>query len=161
MEFRKEQELNRRQPDDWGLATKQYSKKAGTLAERTILGVGAYRVVLELCQEHVLKVEPGGSYSTRWETKIWNSASEETRQKLCPIIDFEIRKNGSWVLMPKCKNIAQMTQAVLDKFEDMFSWFTDIHGDNIGKLDKRWVAIDYGYTDNPKKTNRELTMGLV
>jgi hypothetical protein len=115
------------------------------------LGGGKDRIAIGLCQEHVLKVEPFPAHSNEGEVFIWQNASDKLREKLCPVVDYQIDEKTSWLIMQRCNKKKLVPCKVEEEMRKVIPWSSDFHHNNIGNLNDRWVALDYGGNDDEER----------
>lgn len=119
-----------------------------------LVGVGAYRAVFGFeCGQHVLKVEPQSSEHTAFEVGFWRNASDEIKEMLCPVLTSKIDLDHAWSIHPRCEPLSKATiRGVILReiahpnraLEALALEIGDLHVDNIGFLEDRLVALDYG-----------------
>ena len=105
---------------------------------------GDHRVVVAICNEHVMKIEVGVSdfEQTIEEVRIWRGADETTRQYLAPVLASGKVDDVPWLVMPYCaveegeEEVEELSRRVLG--------LDDVEVGNVGWLDGRLVVLDYG-----------------
>src|ERR1035437_488038 len=133
------------------LTDPKHSKLKWTPDGYEYLGRGNDRVVIGLCEEHVVKIDTAGGYQTDEEVWIWKNANDKLRKYLCPILEFSaskqlgdgtnLNKGPYWIVMPTCE---QSTGAIDELPLSEISEFFDVSFYNIGKKNGRFLLLDYG-----------------
>lgn len=133
------------------------------------LGEGASKIAYEICPKHVLKVTCNwfeGKHQGNLEIEFWLNSSEEIRQLLAPIVAYkrctermpkrdQVCKQIGWHIQVKadCKwtNLYDSNRMLYDHYatiaEEIYRQTTlnDLYGSNLGIIDGKLVAVDYGF----------------
>jgi hypothetical protein len=125
---------------------------------KEIVGCGTRRIVLEICEEHVLKVEPFGSDFTTKEFEVWNSADSKVREALCPILGCSGKSSVGWTLMPRCDLNQEIDWE--DPILERIPWIGELGDGNVGYLNGRLVALDYDYIRDEVAADKALSKAL-
>ena len=113
-----------------------------------VVGNGGSRLVIDLNDGTVMKVEKYSNYNTNSEVLRWYSASRNDRKWMLPILAH----GTNWVVMPKVKLLRSCFEY---NYEDDHEYtalvketktavnFGDGHSGNFGWWRNRWVWLDY------------------
>lgn len=118
-----------------------------------VVGEGAYRVAVALCEEHVLKINPSTrtNHNLR-EKQIWRAAPKKLREMLAPIVKAHKGESPVWLLMARAKRVSgfsELSALALKRYGMMKRIIFDLHEDNLGHYQRRLVVVDYGH---PRKS---------
>lgn len=119
------------------------------------IGSGASKDVYALNDDYVLKVHTGWVNQIATEVAIWLAASEDDRQYFAPIVQWA--DDFSWSIQRRCTpveyedvhdpldhyNIRSECEPLMEATVRHHN-LRDIDDNNLGWLDGRMVAIDYG-----------------
>jgi hypothetical protein len=115
-----------------------------------LLGAGAYRVVIGLCSEHVLKVNPGEVNHNALEAETWFSIPDNLLPVFIPVIAVAPGSEPRWLIAARAQPIAvtKENDEMALSIGRMLGSIEDLHAGNLGRLHGSLVLLDYGHTDN-------------
>lgn len=121
-----------------------------TLPPYPLLGAGAYRVVLGLCAEHVLKVNPGEVNHNVPEVAIWFSAPDNLLPIFVPVLAVAPGDAPRWLIAQRAEPIAVTPEndEMALSIGRMLGSIEDLHAANLGRLHGALVLLDYGHTES-------------
>lgn len=106
------------------------------------VGEGTSRIVFQVDDSHVIKV--GATYANKLEVEKWEGATEELKDVLCPMVDYD--KSHKWIVMKKADELPSKNEAIDVKLkveERIGRKIKDLHAGNVAELDGKPVIVDY------------------
>ena len=118
-----------------------------------LLGTGSDRIVIGLCPEHVLKIDPYWWSSSTTEVSVWRHASPELRDLLCPVLQTGEWSKARWILAPRCRPVPAISRQRLNQLLTIRGLADHLWPANLGLLGDRVVVIDYGTQDGTERVH--------
>jgi hypothetical protein len=115
-----------------------------------LLGAGAYRVVIGLCDEHALKINPGTINHNALEAQVWFSIPDNALPLFVPVIAAATGVEPRWLITARAEPIALTPEndEMALSIGRAIGAIEDLHAANLGRLHGFLVLLDYGHTDN-------------
>jgi len=118
-----------------------------TLPGYDLLGAGAYRVAIGLCDEHALKVNPGEVNHNDLEAQTWFSIPDNLLPVFVPVVAVAEGPDPRWLIAARAEPLAinQANDEMAQGLGRMLG-LEDLHAGNLGRLHGSLVLLDYGHT---------------
>jgi hypothetical protein len=112
-----------------------------------LLGTGAYRAVIGLCDEHVLKVNPGEINHNALEAETWFSIPDNLLPVFVPVIAAAPGAEPLWLITARATplEINPVNDEMAEGIGRMLG-LEDLHSGNLGYFNGSLVLLDYGHT---------------
>jgi hypothetical protein len=127
-----------------------------TLPGYSLSGAGAYRVVIPLCSEHVLKINPGEINHNALEAEAWFSVPDNLLPLFVPVIAVAPGAEPRWLIAARAEPLAITPEndEMALSIGLMIGSIEDLHAANLGRLHGSLVLLDYGHSDNDLESLR-------
>ena len=118
-----------------------------TLPPYPLLGTGAYRVAIGLCDDHALKVNPGAINHNAFEAATWSSLPDHLRSIFVPVLAVAPGPEPSWLIAQRAQPLLRTpdNDYLAQQIDELLNGIEDIGTHQLGRLHGALVLLDYGH----------------